>query len=271
MSPHPDQGRPLVTLTTDFGTADGYVGAIKGRLLSLAPPVRICDISHQVAPRDVVQGAWCLKRAAPRFPDGAIHLAVIDPGVGSARAGLVVVTERFLLVGPDNGVLSLAAREGGLRQIVTIGENPPHWQKSASFDGLTLFAPVAARLAMGDAPEMLGQPAEAMEQLPQKNPRHAGDEILGEVLFFDRFGNAVTNITVEDLAGKSAGRVMLGAGEEAQWATHYAAMAKNPGCPAAIWNSDGHLELALFGGSLKNDRRIRAGERVAVSLRPAAG
>ena len=100
---------PCITLTTDFGTRDGYAGAMKGRLLSLAPGIPLVDISHDLSPQAIVEGAWCLRRAVPKFPPGSVHLAVVDPEVGGWRNALVVMTERFLLVGPDNGLLSLAA------------------------------------------------------------------------------------------------------------------------------------------------------------------
>ncbi len=258
---------PILTLTSDCGTADGFVGAMKGRILSIAPAARLCDISHDIAPQEVLQGAWCLRRAAPRFPDGTVHLAVVDPGVGSSRAGLVVETERFLLVGPDNGLLSLAAREAGLRRIYRIRENPPHWHKSGSFDGLTMFAPVAAHLLLGTEPGACGEPSEEMVELPGPAPLRLGNEIHGAILFFDRFGNAISNITRTDLKNGEPGKIMLSYGVEAVYCSHDAAVADLRGRIGAFWNSDDHLELALFSDSLRDSRRIHAGDGLRVLVK----
>lgn len=264
MNPPAEGAAPLLTMTTDFGTAGGYVGAMKGCVLSLAPAARIVDISHDIAPHAVPEGAWCLRRAVPHFPPGTVHLAVVDPGVGGGRAALVVETERFLLVGPDNGVLSLAAQAGGLRRVFAIREQPPERVRSPSFDGLTLFAPTAARLLLGAGPEELGEPVAGMEELAWREPQCGAEVIVGEVLFFDRFGNAVTNITRDHLGPREPARVVLGAGVEARPCTHYAALAGRPGQPGALWNSDGHLELALYGDSLQARRGLQPGDPVRV-------
>lgn len=273
MPPPPEGAGPILTLTTDFGTSGGYAGALKGAVLSLAPQAAIHDISHDIAPHAVAEGAWCLGRAAPRFPDGAVHLAVVDPGVGSARAGLIIETERFLLVGPDNGLLTLAAQKGGFRRATAIEESPPHWERSGSFDGLTLFAPVAARLLLGEAPERFGAALEKIVELPAPAPvTEAGMEegmVEGEVLLFDRFGNAITNITPAHLDGAAPSRVLLASGEEARPCGHYAELAGTPEQVGAVWNSDGHLELAIYGASLRKSRDMRVGERVRVVLEDA--
>ena len=139
---------PIVTLTTDFGFRDGYAGAMKGVVLSLAPSATVVDITHGVPPQDVVAGAVALAQAAPLFPAGTIHVAVVDPGVGGARADLLVEAGEHFFVGPDNGVLSLAARAG--RRIYRI-EAPAFRREpvSPTFHGRDIFAPTAGRLAAG--------------------------------------------------------------------------------------------------------------------------
>lgn len=261
-----ENGRGLITLTTDFGTAGGYVGAMKGRILSDAPHAAIHDISHQIAPQSVLEGAWCLGRAAPRFPERTLHLAVVDPGVGSSRAAIIVETERFLLIGPDNGLLHLAAQKGGVKRIYALAESPPHIVRSGSFDGLTLFAPAAARLLRGVAPEELGEAREGMESLAQPAPRREGEVVQGEILLFDHFGNGITNITQNDLGAAMPSAVTLGNGEDVRYCSHYAEMAATPEQITAIWNSDGHLELALYGRSLRQLRNLAVGEPVQVAL-----
>jgi hypothetical protein len=258
---------PILTLTTDFGTADGFIGAVKGRVLSIAPEAVLCDISHEVPPQDVWQGAWCLRRAAPQFPRGTVHLAVVDPGVGSQRAGVVVETERFLLVGPDNGVLTLAAQEDGIRRVVEIREDGEAWQKSASFDGLTLFAPVAAHLLAGMSLEEIGPEAEELVELPEQRPRRQGNVIEGAVVLFDHFGNAITNIAREELDDSLVERVVLNATLEARLCDHYAELA-GIGRIGALINSDGRLELAVFGDSLQRMAGLHRGDPVRVTLRP---
>ena len=269
MSQPAEGARPILTLTTDFGTAGGYAGALKGAVLSLAPEAAIHDISHDIAPHAVAEGAWCLGRAAPRFPGGTVHLAVVDPGVGSARAGLIIETERFLLVGPDNGLLTLAAQKGGFRRATAIEESPPHWKRSGSFDGLTLFAPVAARLLLGEAPERFGAAVEKIVELPAPAPLAEAGIVEGEVLLFDHFGNAITNITPAHLGGAAPRRVLLASGEEARPCGHYAELAGTSDEVGAIWNSDGQLELAIYGASLQKSRGMRVGEGVRVVLEDA--
>jgi len=256
----------ILTLTTDYGTADGYAGAVKGRILTIARGVTLVDLSHDIAPQNVLQGAWCLRRAAPRFPEGTIHMAVVDPGVGSWRSGLVIETEHYYFVGPDNGLLSLAAHDDGIRRTVEIQENPRHWQKSATFDGLTLYAPVAAHLASGMPLETIGTDAEDMVSLPEPQPTYTVGVIEGSVLFFDRFGNAITNISRDDLENRPIDRVFLQTGVEAKLCEHYAQLA-GTGRLGALWNSDGRLELALYEQSLRERLGLEAGDPVRVILR----
>jgi len=252
---------PCITLTTDFGTRDGFVGAMKGRLLSLAPGILVIDISHDLSAQGIVEGAWCLRRAAPKFPPGSIHLAVVDPEVGSWRSALVVVTERFLLVGPDNGLLSLAARDDGIRRVIEIRDQCDQWSKSSNFDGLTLFAPVAALLARGLALDEVGEDAEDLVSLPEPQPTRVGLALVGEMLFADRFGNCITNIHRGLVGTRSIDRVVVQPGLEARLCDHYAEVAGS-GAVGAVWNSDGHLELAVFGQSAAARLGLKPGDPV---------
>jgi S-adenosylmethionine hydrolase len=241
--------RPLLTLTSDFGTAEGYAGAMKGRVLSLAPEAVLVDISHEISPQDVLQGAWCLKRAVPQFPPGTLHLAVVDPGVGSARRGIVVETERFLLVGPDNGLLIWAAEADGIRSVRAIDPARGAWRRSATFDGLSLFATVAGHLLSGLAVESVGPALDRWVHLELKRPTACQSCIEGEVILHDRFGNAITNITQEALSERPLARVELGRPGPVRLCASYSDLASEPGVVGALWNSDGHLELFLYAGS----------------------
>jgi len=256
----------IVTLTTDFGTADGYVGAMKGRILTITPGVSVVDVSHEVPPQNILHGAWCLRRAAPRFPEGTVHVAVVDPGVGSWRAALAVETSHYYFVGPDNGVLSLAATDDGIVRVVEIAEKTRQWQKSANFDGLTLFAPVAAHLAAGMALDAVGSDAEDVVTLPEPQPVYAEGVVEGAVILFDRFGNAITNIARSDLENRPIDRVFLHGGMEAKVIEHYAQLV-GTGRVGAVWNSDGRLELTLYEQSLKERLGLETGEPVRVILR----
>lgn len=256
----------IVTLTTDFGTADGYVGAMKGRILTINSGLSVVDISHEVPPQNILHGAWCLRRAAPRFPEGTVHVAVVDPGVGSWRSALVVETTHYYFVGPDNGVLSLAAADDGIVRVVDVAEKTRQWQKSATFDGLTLFAPVAAHLAAGLALDAVGSDAEDVVTLPETEPTYAEGVVEGAVILFDRFGNAITNISRASLEGRAVERVHLRGGTEAKLCDHYAQLA-GTGRVGAVWNSDGRLELVMYEQSLRERFALELGEPVRLTLR----
>lgn len=181
----------IITLLTDFGTADGYVGEVKGVLLSTAPDAMIVDITHEVSAHDVDLGRLTLARYWRRFPAGTVHLAVVDPGVGSSRAALAVSSDGRFLVGPDNGVLSPALLTPDARAVSL--RVPAH--ASATFHGRDVFAPAAAQLASGAALESLGPPLEKPVIRRTPEPRRTGDGALhGEVIAIDRFGNAITNL-----------------------------------------------------------------------------
>ncbi|MCH8076753.1 MAG: SAM-dependent chlorinase/fluorinase [SAR324 cluster bacterium] len=256
----------LLTLTTDYGTRDGYAGAIKGAVLSLAPSASIHDISHQIAPQAIWEGAWCLRRAVPRFPPGTTHLAVVDPGVGSGRSGVVIETERHLLIGPDNGVLTLAARDDGIRRVFEIDEEGESWHRSNTFDGLTLFAPVAGMLLSGMALEEVGPEAEDLVELTEREAVLQDGAIEGSVMLFDRFGNAITDIPASLIEGRQVKGVSLKEFQDVRFCANYGDLAGSPviGC---LVNSDGLLELALFGASLQQRHNLEIGDPVRVQLK----
>lgn len=188
--------RRIITLLTDFGIRDAYVGAMKGIILSICPTVEIIDVSHEVPRHDIRRGAFLLSQVSPYFPKGTIHLVVIDPGVGTARRRIVVEGKRCLYVGPDNGVLLLAANAEGIEKAVEIKRerfmlsNP-----STTFEGRDIFAPVAAYLAKGITIEDLGPKIQGFVELFFAEPTVKEDRIFGEVIHIDWFGNIVTNIS----------------------------------------------------------------------------
>jgi S-adenosylmethionine hydrolase len=182
---------PIITILTDFGTRDSYVAEVKGVLLSRAPAATIVDISHDVPAGDVRAGQYVLSRAWPRFPAGTVHLAVIDPGVGTVRRALAAQAGGHSFVGPDNGLFS------GLPDDARFVSLPVLRDASPTFHGRDVFAPAAARLATGARLEELGTPAEDVVRRAAPSPRVAESAVLGEVVYIDRFGNLISNIPKE--------------------------------------------------------------------------
>jgi S-adenosylmethionine hydrolase len=234
----------VVTFTTDFGSSDGYAGALKGVVLSLAPDAVLVDISHQVPARDVRAGAFTLAQAAPLFPPGTIHLAVVDPGVGGSRAEVLVAADGSFFVGPDNGLLSLAAPAP--RRAWRI-ENPAYRREpvSPTFHGRDVFAPAAGRLAAGWAADDAGSPlAEIATLALEARPLAEGGP--GEVVHVDGFGNLFTSFSGAVAAGEwaleLAGRSFSLAGGRT-----FADVA--PGALVLYLGSGGQVEIAARDGS----------------------
>lgn len=183
--------RPVITLLTDFGTADGYVAELKGVLCTAAPDANIVDLSHDIPPQDVECARLAVARYWRRFPSGTVHIVVIDPGVGSARTSLAVASDGRFLVGPDNGVLSPSLLAAGSRAVAL----PVPTGAAPTFHGRDVFAPAAASLALGTPIDALG--AAFLDPVVRRTPearRGADGSVIGEVIGIDRFGNAITNL-----------------------------------------------------------------------------
>ena len=244
----------VITLLTDFGTADGYVGEMKGVLASLAPHAAVVDITHDVAPHDVEGARLALARYWRRFPDGTVHLVVVDPGVGSPRDALAVSSEGRFFVGPDNGVLSPALLHGDARCVsIAIPASA-----APTFHGRDVFAPAAAQLASGTSLESLGEIAEhpVIRRTPEATRRDDG-AVQGEVITVDRFGNAVTN-----LLAMRGGQVKV-AGLSLALRRTYADAAS--GEAIALVGSSGLVEIAVRDGNAADMLGLRRGS-VAVLL-----
>jgi S-adenosylmethionine hydrolase len=249
--------RPIITLLTDFGTADGYVAEMKGVLLSLAPDAHLVDISHEVPPQDVMRARLTVSRYWRRFPPCTVHLVVVDPGVGTARAALAVASEGRFLVGPDNGVLSAAIGADHARVVdldVPGGASP-------TFHGRDVFAPAAARLAHGEPLDILGRTHRRSVMLHTPVPvRAEGGGITGEIIAIDRFGNAITNL--EPLPGETvtvAGwvvPVVRTFGDVAHWLARRGC-SRSPcatAVPRAPWARRGHARRVDVRASVLNRR-----------------
>jgi len=242
---------PIVTLTTDFGTRDPWVGIMKGVILGIAPTARLVDLSHDIAAQDILEGALCLEAAAPFFPRDTIHLAVVDPGVGSARRAIAVRAGGQYYVGPDNGLLSLAfAQAPALMAAVELTAAEYRLSSlSRTFHGRDLFAPAAAHLAAGVALERFGRAVADPVRLVLPVPQREGDHVRGEVLAVDRFGNLVTSLRGEDLSGLVSSALVVEIGEVRLGAPLSAYADAPPGGLGAIMGSTGRLEIFARDGS----------------------
>jgi S-adenosylmethionine hydrolase len=182
----------IITLLTDFGLSDSYVAEVKAVLLSRAPGATLVDVTHQVAPGDVRAGQYLLARAWQRFPAGTVHLAVVDPGVGTARRALAAVAAGHLFVAPDNGLLSFLLEARFVALAIPADAAP-------TFHGRDVFAPASAALASGARLETLGAPVTDATHAPLPTPHHDGTAVMGEVLYVDRFGTLISNIPGPDV------------------------------------------------------------------------
>ena len=202
-----ETGRPIITLLTDFGTRDAYVATMKGVILGINPEAVLVDLSHDLAPQDLRAGALVLAGAAPYFPPGAVHLAVVDPGVGGSRRALAAWARGHFWVGPDNGLFHFALAGPGEARIVSL-ENRAFFlpQVSATFHGRDLFAPVAAHLSLGVDLARLGPPLTDPVLLAWPEAEFGPDAARGEVIYVDRFGNLVTNFPAGELLDWLGGR-----------------------------------------------------------------
>ncbi len=240
----------IVTLTTDFGTKDGYVGAMKGRLLSLFPSVNIVDITHEIEPQNILSAALCLKRSVREFSDGTIHLAVIDPGVGSNREALLIKKGNSWFVGPDNGVFSFVVNE--YTAVYKINKETRLWNSHQSFDGLHLFIPVVGALLTGVAldefAELTTAPINRVD-FPVSTANE--DQIVGEIISFDHFGNALTNISIRSINDmKETASILISCESKSyQLCSCYSDGAQYE--RFAIVNSDGFIELSVYCGSIR--------------------
>jgi S-adenosyl-L-methionine hydrolase (adenosine-forming) len=230
--------RPIITLLSDFGTADGYVAEVKGTLMSRAPEAIIVDVAHDVPAHDIEAGRLALARYWRKFPSGTVHFVVVDPGVGSARRPLAVESDGRFLVGPDNGLLSPALLLAGAKAV----ELPVPSGAAPTFHGRDVFAPAAALLAAGSHLDALGSPVADPEIRRTREARRVADgAIEGVVITVDRFGNAVTNLLAAHGGVVEVGTLRLPV------LRTYADVA--PGTPLALVGSSGLIEIAVRDGN----------------------
>jgi S-adenosylmethionine hydrolase len=261
--------RPVITLLTDFGDRDWFVASMKGVILSIHQEASVVDLSHQIAPHRIEEAAYVLGSCYRHFPAGTIHVAVVDPGVGSGRRPLLVSTARYVFVAPDNGLLSYVLREEReveLRQIENrdyrlVGEG-------ATFDGRDVFAPAAAWLAAGKPFASFGRIIDDPVTFPIAEPTWKGDTLVGTVVYVDRFGNLISNITarhlreLERLIGRSSPTIRIAGCHVVKLVGSYSQGAADR--PSALINSDGKLEVFLNQRSAATELSIGVGEEIVL-------
>ena len=259
--------RPIVALLTDFGTRDHYVGAMKGVVLGICPEAALVDISHDVPSHDVLTASLELAAAYRYFPAGTVFLAVVDPGVGSARRGLAAETGDYRFVAPDNGVLTAVFRDAAPRRVVELTERRyARPTVSRTFEGRDRFAPGAAWLAKGIQLTALGRPLGDYSSIDIPTPETEDGRIAGEVLRVDKFGNLVTNIdrqAFESLCRGGAIQIEAGAESIGRLVETYADIGPDEVC--ALIGSTDHLEIAANSTSAASRLALDRGDRVVVS------
>jgi S-adenosylmethionine hydrolase len=258
---------PLITLTTDFGTGSPYVAAMKGVIFGINPEARIIDLSHDIPPQDIRHVAFFLAEALPYYPHEALHVVVVDPGVGSARAILHIAISGQRLLVPDNGCWTLLARNDPSPRVLRVSE-PRFWRPvvSATFHGRDIFAPVAGHLSLGLSPEQLGPPANDWVRLPWPVPEQNTSSVRGEVVFVDHFGNLISNIPVTILSTARVVRVTVGAVEVPQRVRTYA----DASVGDLVWliSSGDLLEVAVVQGNAARRLNLSVGAPARVDWLP---
>ena len=265
----------IITLTTDFGTKDSFAASMKGVIFKINAQAQIVDITHEIGPQDIWEAAFALKTSYVHFPKGTIHLAVVDPGVGSGRRPLIVVTESYYFVGPDNGIFSLIYQEAERLRVHHITAS--HYflpNPGPTFHGRDIFAPAASWLSKGIPSGNFGDVVEDYVKLNVPMPKKTANAIDGHVIHIDRFGNVITNISYKDIQslvpeGTEIGAAAISlAGKEIKGLKKFYAEAA-PGEPSAIINSSGFLEVFLFKQNARTTLSLKRGEPVHLSLQLA--
>ena len=263
-----------LTLTTDFGTQDAYVAAMKGVILERCPGAPLVDVTHEIAPQDVMEAAFVLRQAVPYFPDQAVHLVVVDPGVGTERRPVALRAGAHFFVGPDNGLFSLVLGEDAPDEIAVL-DDPERWRTpdpSTTFHGRDIFAPAAAHLAAGGTLSGLGSRAEELQPLRWALPITDDQGIQGWTVHIDRFGNCITNVPqglFEEHANGRTAKCYAGSAILEGVAPTYGAVAE--GEPLLVFGSSGFLEVAVSGGNAAKLLGIQKGDSVDVVFQSADG
>jgi S-adenosyl-L-methionine hydrolase (adenosine-forming) len=258
---------PIITLMSDFGLQDGYVASMKGVILGIAPDALLVDISHEIPPQDIRSAAFVLSTCYACFPQGTVHLAVVDPGVGTERKAIAVRSPVGFFVGPDNGIFSLVLGRETRWEARSL-ENCSLWRKetSATFHGRDIFAPVAARLARGVPFDLLG-PLCSPAVLEWSSPIRGESEVQGEIIHIDRFGNCITNVAGDDLmvSGPLENWTVRAGGVTISSILNTYGQSR-PGSVLALNGSSGYIEIAINQGNAASELGLSTGTRISLSF-----
>lgn len=256
----------IITLLSDFGLSDVYVGIMKGVIAQINPTVTVVDLTHQIPPQNIVAARFSLMNAYPYFPVGTVHIAVVDPGVGSQRRAVALQLDGGFLVGPDNGLFSgVLSQKSLITAVELIHSN--YWltsTPSTTFHGRDIFAPVGAHLASGVSIEQVGQPIDSatLVQLAITEPTPTATGIVGCIQYIDHFGNLVTNIPATSVAGKAWGVVVT-----EQIIPSCQTYSDRPfGEVVTLIGSHGWVEIAVNGGNAQTQLQLHLGDNVQVLL-----
>jgi len=258
--------KPIITLTTDFGTRDGYAGAVKGVIKSINPDAEVTDISHEIESFDVLGAAFALNNSYRYFPRGTTHLAVVDPGVGGERQPLLIRSEDFCFVGPDNGIFSFVFQNEMITDMVVLS-NKKYFlaEPSTTFHARDIFAPVAAYLSRGVGVNEFGRAAKKCFKLVIQEPRLSKGKLRGEIIHVDGFGNLVTNVAAGSLGGKKIAAITVGRRRIKRLARSYSEIKE--GEVGALMGSSDLLEITLNQGSAREALRSKVGSAVTITFK----
>jgi S-adenosylmethionine hydrolase len=255
----------LITLTTDFGYKDPFAGTMKGVILGINPSARIVDLTHGIPAQDIMAGALAVAATAPFFPRGTIHVAVVDPGVGSGRRAILVESEGFFFVGPDNGVFSLALNGKKKDLLIELSNETFHLQPTSStFHGRDIFAPTAAHLTLGVRPQELGDPVKVFQELRWPEIKHHKGTLRGEVVYIDGFGNLITNVSERVLEKTSPKDCVLSLGDLTIQGLVPSYSHGEKKQAVALINSWGLLEVSVFKGNAHRTCGAEIGDKVTI-------
>jgi hypothetical protein len=257
--------RPIITLTTDFGLRDSYVAEMKGVILGICPDARIVDVSHEVEKFNIRMGTFILACAAPSFPKGTIHVAVVDPGVGTKRKPILIQTRQAYFIGPDNGILILAAKKQGIEHVYEITNRKLiRPEVSNTFHGRDIFAPTAAHLAKGTAASQFGRHAKRLSTPDFVKAKIKEDRLIGEVIHVDDFGNIITNLDWEVVRPLCTEKVIIvklkNKEVKSKLCKTYGEAEKQK--PFAIVGSHGFLEFSVNQGNAAETLDAKQGDKI---------
>ncbi|HEX9916600.1 MAG TPA: SAM-dependent chlorinase/fluorinase [candidate division Zixibacteria bacterium] len=258
----------FVTLTTDFGLNDSYVGQVKGVILKINPNVNLIDITHQIPAWDVLRGAFVLNSFYKYFPKGTIHLVVVDPTVGSKRKRLLIQTRDYVFVGPDNGIFSFIYENEEIREILEIRNNKFFLnQESSTFHARDIFAPVVGYLSWGVEISQFGPKVKDCVKLNLPLPEIKKDSIKGEIIYIDRFGNLISNISREHLNGFEKTKVSLTIGNRKIEKLSRSYSDAKPKQILALVNSSNLLEISVRQNRADEVLNVKIGDKLGINLK----